>query len=47
MKRYNRIIKLYFNQYSNSKKIGVVKTFDEITEKKQTIEAGAVWKIIK
>ena len=47
MKRYNKIIKLIFNQYTNSKKINAVKTFDEIIEKKQTIEAGAIWKLVR
>ena len=47
MKRYNKIIKLIFDQYTNSKIINAVKTFDEIIEKKQTIEAGAIWKLVR
>lgn len=47
MKKYNRALKVYFNQYLGVKKIGANKNFDQIAEKSNLIEIGATWKMLK
>ena len=47
MKKYQKVLKLYYNTYQGTFRVGAHKTFDEIGERFSLLEAASTWKILK
>ena len=47
MKKYNKIIKLYYNIYGGRLRPNAVKLFEQLSEKNSLMQSANVWKLLK
>jgi len=47
LKKYNRILKLYYNNYGGKLRPNVLKSFDELSEKSHLMQSANVWRLLK